>query len=103
MSQSKVKFLFKNNKTTYKLFVAALLDVEALKEDSFKASFLDSDPTDAKLGRIIPEDAFLTTFLDNSQKIIRKIDTIDKRVEKSFEKMILKLSEIYQNEEFLKE
>ena len=44
------------------------------------------------------KDAFLNTFLEGSQKVIRKIDTIDKRVEKAFENMILSLDEIQTQE-----
>jgi len=36
--------------------------------------------------------------MDNSQKVVRKIDAVDKRVEKSFENTIMNLAEIYSSE-----
>lgn len=45
----------------------------------------------------------MSTFLDSSNKVIRKIDCLDKKVEKSFTEMLLQIIEINQQEEFMKD
>ena len=79
------------------------MDIEALKQDPFQSSFLDNNAAVASSAHMTTKDAFLTTFLENSQKVVRKIDTLDKRVEKQFESLVLELAVIHAGEEFLKE
>ena len=49
------------------------------------------------------KELFLSTFLDQSQKVIRKIDKLDKAIEDSFTSLILSLIELSQEEQFLKD
>ena len=49
------------------------------------------------------KELFLSTFLDQSQKVIRKIDKLDKAIENGFTKLVLNLIELSQEEQFLKD
>ena len=97
---AKLKYIFKNKKTTFELFVRSLLDIESLKKDEFAPSYLSN--AQIPVSQHSPIETFLATFENQGSKFIRKIDVLNPHVETQFLSFVQEIIEIKSHEEFEK-
>ena len=91
LSEKQIKILFIKKKTYFKSFVKVLLDIEGIQKENFKASMLN---TKEEAFNLSDKEMFLSTFANNEQKIIRKIDKFHQDVLSNFSELLIQLIEM---------
>eukprot|EP00356_Strombidium_inclinatum_P009646 CAMPEP_0170508154 /NCGR_PEP_ID=MMETSP0208-20121228/61450_1 /TAXON_ID=197538 /ORGANISM="Strombidium inclinatum, Strain S3" /LENGTH=80 /DNA_ID=CAMNT_0010790893 /DNA_START=290 /DNA_END=529 /DNA_ORIENTATION=- len=71
-----------------------------MTRDLFSSGEYDKEREEPQLNEV---DQFLKTYMDSTNKVIRKIDTVNKKVESKFCSLIAALIDIEKKDQFLKD